>query len=196
MLDEKTILNIKKRVAQLINEGIIIKGREKRFVQFFLDNSKDSLNAAGLLFEVSTDNGLKDATGYPDFNGFLWVINASYYSMFYMARALLENEGIRIRTEESIHAITFDAIVHYFYITGKLQKKIIEEYAEGAGEASEILGKEKSKELIEDYFYEKNKRARFTYEIGTIAMQNKAETSLKRAKRFNEEIRKMIEMVK
>ena len=50
------------------------------------------------------------------------------------------------------------------------------------------------KELIEDYFYEKKKRGTFTYEMGAIAMQNKAQTSLERAKRFNEEIRKIIEI--
>lgn len=55
-----------------------------------------------------------------------------------------------------------------------------------------MLGKEKAKELIDEYYSEKEKRARFTYELGTVALQNKAETSLKRARRFNEEIRKIL----
>lgn len=193
MPDKKTLDRTKKRVAIYLNEGIIRKDKEKRFVQFFLKNAKNSLDTAKLLFEVSTSDKLKEQVGFADFNGFLWAINASYYSMFYMARALLENEGIKIKTEASIHVITFDALVHYFYMTGKLQKKLIEDFAESIEEAAEILGKEKAKELIEDYFYEKGKRARFTYEMGVIAMKNKAETSLKRAKRFNEEIRKIIE---
>lgn len=61
-------------------------------------------------------------------------------------------------------------------------------------EAAELLGKEKSKSLVEDYFNEKGKRSRFTYEMGETAMQNKAQTSLDRARIFNEEIRKMIEV--
>lgn len=127
-----------------------------------------------------------------NFTGFLWVVNASYYSMFYAARALLENDGVRIRTDASIHAVTFDALVHYFYLTGKLEKKLIEEFAEAEEDAAETLGRETAKGLMEDYFHEKRKRARFTYELGEIAMQEKAKTSLGRAKRFNEAIRKII----
>ncbi|MBS3137947.1 hypothetical protein J4232_05925 [Candidatus Woesearchaeota archaeon] len=51
---------------------------------------------------------------------------------------------------------------------------------------------EKAKELIEEYYSEKEKRARFTYELRTVALENKAETSLKKARRFNEEIRKIL----
>ncbi len=193
MLDEKRIDEIKKRVSNFIKEGTIRKERENKFVEFFLNNAKNSLDSAKLLFDVSTKNDLKNSLGTPDFNGFLWVINSSYYSMFYMARALLENECIKIKTELSIHAVTFDALVYYFYLTGKLQKKFIEDFSEAKEEASEILGREKAKELVEDYFYEKKKRAIFTYEMGEIAMKNKAQTSLDRAKRFNEEIRKIIE---
>lgn len=193
MLDKKRIDKIKRRVTNFIKEGVIKKEKEKKFVNFFLNNAKNSLNSAKLLFEVSTKNELKDTTGFPNFNGFLWVINSSYYSMFYMVRALLENEGIKIKTDLSIHAVVFDALVYYFYLTGKLQKKLIEDFAEAKEETSEILGKEKAKELIEDYFYEKKKRGLFTYEMGAIAMQNKAQTSLERAKKFNEEIRRIIE---
>src|SRR3989344_9171798 len=102
MLDEKRISEIKRRVANFIKEGIIKKEKEKKFVKFFLNNAENSLNSAKLLFEVSTKNELKNTTGFPNFNGFLWVINSRYYSMFYMARALLENEGIKVKTELSI----------------------------------------------------------------------------------------------
>ena len=37
-----------------------------------------------------------------------------------------------------------------------------------------------------------DKRGRFTYETGEIAMKSKAETSLIRAKKFNEEARKIL----
>ena len=193
MLDEKRISEIKKRVERFLEEGIIKKEKEKRFVEFFLKNSKDSLDSAKLLFDVSTKNNFKNYLGFPDFNGFLWVVNSSYYSMFYMARALLEYEGIKIKTDQSIHAIVFDALVYYFYLTGRLEKKLIEDFAEAEKEALEVLGKEKAKELIEDYFYEKEKRALFNYEMGAIAMKNKAQTSLERVKKFDEEIRKIIE---
>lgn len=159
-------------------------------------NSKNSLDSAKILFDISTDESLKNTLGFSNFNGFLWVVNASYYSMFYVVRALLENEGIKIKTDFSIHAVVFDALVYYFYLTRKLEKNLIEEFQEAGKEASEILGKEKAKELIEAYSREKDKRGRFTYEMGLIAMKNKAQTSLERAKKFNEEVRKMIEIKK
>jgi len=193
MLDEKMIQEIKRRVPDYVKEGVVIKGKEKRFVEFFLNNAKNSLDSAKLLFEVSTKNNLKNITGFPDFNGFLWVINASYYSMFYMARALLESEGIKIKTDLSIHRITFDALIYYFYLTRKLGKKLVEDFADAREEAEEILGQEKAKALMEEYFAERRKRAKFTYEMGVVALQNKAQTSLERAKRFNEEIRKILE---
>jgi len=198
MLDEKRINSIRKRIASFVKEGIIKRVKEIKFVEFFLNNSKNSLDSAKLLFEISTKNNLKKRLGFLDFNGFLWVINSSYYSMFYMARALLESQGIKIKTELSVHSTVFDALVYYFYLNGKLQMKLIEDFDEAKEEAAEILGKEeakeKAKELIEDYFYEKKKRGLFTYEMGAIAMENKARTTLERAKRFNEEIRKIIEI--
>jgi uncharacterized protein (UPF0332 family) len=194
MLDEKHIKELERRVRNFIKDDTIKKSVDKKFVKFFLDNAENSLDSAKLLFNVSTNDSIKNDLGFPDFNGFLWVINSSYYSMFYMARALLEKNGIKIKRDFSIHSITFDSLVYYFYLTGKLQKKLIEDLEEAREEASEILGNEKAKQLIEDYFHEKRKRGRFTYEMGTIAMRNKAETSLKRAKLFNEEIRKIIEL--
>jgi len=72
--------------------------------------------------------------------------------MFYIARALLENEGIKIKSDLSVHAIAFDAMINFFYLNGKLQKRLIEDFADAKEEASELLGKQKADQLIEDYF--------------------------------------------
>ena len=195
MLDNKEIEIIKRNVKRFTAENIIWREKNSKFADFFLNNAKDSLDSAKLLFKASTNKELQKSSGFPDFNGLLWVVNSSYYSMFYMARALLESEGIKIKQgSESIHLITFDALVYYFYLTGKIERSLIEEFKEAGEEVSETLGKDKAKGLIEDYSYEKEKRGRFTYEMGEIAIQNKAETSLKRAARFSEEIRKIIEL--
>lgn len=192
MLDEKNIGEIKRNSERMIREGSIIKENEGRFADFFVNNSGDSFDSAKLLLEVSRNKELKNSLGFPEFNGYLWAINASYYSMFYMARALLEKNGIKIKKDESVHSIVFNAFVYYFFITGRIEKKLIEEFNDAGEEASLLLGKEKAKMIVEDYFNEKEKRGRFTYEMGEIAMQNKAETSLERARKFNEELRKMI----
>ncbi|MBI2004273.1 hypothetical protein HYS72_02295 [Candidatus Pacearchaeota archaeon] len=208
MPEDKRIEEAKKNAIKGITSGAILKTKETKFVDFFIKNAKDSLDSAKVLFDVSTNEKTKNTLGIPNFNGFLWVINSSYYSMFYMARALLENIGVKIKTEESIHFLVFNALVYYFYSNGKLEKHFIEDFENAQEESSEILGKEKvnsygifkfpsqaqekAKEIITDYSNEKEKRTRFTYETGEIAMKSKAETSLNRAKKFNEEVRKIL----
>ena len=193
MINEKRLKEIESRVKKFILEEIILSKQPKKFVEFFLTNSNDSLKTARCIYDMSTNQDFQSYTGYEGLRGFLWVINASYYSMFYMARALLENEGIKLKSDLSIHSLTFDALVYYFYITGKLQKRLFEQYVEAQKEASELLGKQKADELVEEYFFEKRKRSDFTYETEEFAIQSKAKTSLDRATKFNTEIRLIIE---
>ena len=192
MLDKKEIRLIKEGAEKSIKNGEIVQGKKEQFIHFFLKNASDSLETAKLLFEVSTKENIQNSMGMPKFNGFLWVINSSYYSMFYTARALLDSRGISIKAENSVHTATFNALFYYFYLNGKLERKFIEDLKEAGEEAFEILGKEKAKEFIENYSSEKEKRSRFTYDLGEIAIKGKAETSLNRAKKFNEEARKII----
>ncbi|MFH1439940.1 MAG: hypothetical protein ABIG89_05205 [Candidatus Woesearchaeota archaeon] len=192
MLDEKKIKEIRQRINNYLNDNIIRTKSKKEFVEFFLRNADKSLNSANALFDLSTNKEIQEKTGYLDFDGFLWVVNASYYSMFYMARALLENEGIKIKSDLSVHSITFDVLVHFFYLTGKLQKELVQYFAEAKEDATELLGKQKANELIEEYFFEKQKRATFTYDSGIVVIKAKAKTSLERATKFNEEIKQII----
>lgn len=197
MLDNKEIEIVKKEVENLVKQDKIIieKNKPGKFTSFFLDNSKKSFDSAKVLMDISTDSKLQEELGYPNFDGNLWTINASYYSMFYMVRGLLENSGIKIKsdsTTQSIHQIVFQSLVYFFYINKRLEKKLIEDFQEAILESGEILGKERAKKLVEDYKSEKDKRGIFTYELGQIAMENKAKTSLERAKLFNQEIRKII----
>ncbi len=193
MLEEKKLREAEKRVKQYIADGII-KTREKReHTAFFLKNADDSIDSAKILFEISTDTEKQKLLGFTSFNGLLWTVNASYYSMFYMARALLESEGIKIKTDLSVHTVTFDAIVSYFYLTGKLQKELLDDFVEAKEDAAELLGKQKADELMEEYFFEKKKRGTFTYGMGEIVVRSKAKTSLERAQKFRREIKKIIE---
>jgi len=192
MLEDKKIEEAKNNAIKDINSGKIIKTKDSKYIDFFLKNSKDSLDSAKILLDISLNEKTKNSLGMPDFNGFLWVINSSYYSMFYMARTLLESIGVKIKTEESMHFLVFNALVYYFYSTGKLERHFIEDFENAQEESAQILGKEKAREIISDYSSEREKRGKFTYETGEIAMKGKAETSLSRAKRFYEEARKIL----
>jgi len=193
MIDEKKLRETESRVKQFINEGIIKSKEKPEHVDFFIKNADDSIDSAKALFELSTNHQKQESLGFTSFNGLLWVVNASYYSMFYMARALLENSGIKIKADLSIHAVTFDAVIYYFYLTGKLQKEFLEDFIEAKEDAAEILGKQKADELMEEYFFEKKKRCTFTYDMGTVLVQSKAKTSLERAQRFRRELKKIID---
>ncbi len=193
MLEEKKLREAEKRVKQYIADGIVRTREKQEHTAFFLKNADDSIDSAKILFEISTDAEKQKLLGFTSFNGLLWTVNASYYSMFYMARALLENEGIKIKTDLSVHTVTFDAIVYYFYLTGKLQKELLDDFVEAKEDAAELLGKQKADELMEEYFFEKKKRGTFTYEAGEIVIRSKAKTSLERAQKFRREIKKIIE---
>jgi len=199
MLDNKDLEIIKRNIENLMKEEkIIIDKKDKgKFTNFFLENSKKSFDSAKVLMEISNNIKLKESLGYPNFDGYLWVINSSYYSMFYMVRSLLENVGIKIKANssiQSIHQIIFQALVYFFYMNKRLERKLIEDFQEASQESGEILGKEKARKLVEEYESEKEKRGRFTYELGQTAMQSKAKTSLERAKFFNQEIKKILEL--
>ncbi|MFC1774952.1 hypothetical protein ACFLZN_01405 [Nanoarchaeota archaeon] len=193
MLDNKKIQQIKNQVQRYLRDGLIKMEKQKQFIPFFLNNAKNSLDTARLLFKVTNDEKLRDDLGFPELDSYLWVINSSYYSMFYITRALLTSRGIAIKTSQSIHVITYHALVHYFYATEKLQKQLVDDFEDAGSEASVLLGQEKAKQLVIELYREKEKRSTFTYELGVSAMKSKARTSLERATRYNEELRKILE---
>ena len=192
MLQEKKLKEVESRIKQFIIEGIIKTKEKSGHVDFYLKNAEDSIDSAKALFELSTNLDKQQYLGFTSFNGLLWVVNASYYSMFYMARALLENGGIKIKTDLSIHAVTFDSIIYYFYLTGKLKKELLDDFIEAKEDTNELLGKQKADELMESYFFEKKKRGTFTYNMGEVLVQSKAKTSLERAQKFRRELKKII----
>ena len=192
MLDEKKLDEAGGRVKGYLSDGTIITKVKPEFAGFFLNHSKNFLNSAKAEYKLSTDPEAGKSLGFPEYNGLTVVVNSSYYSMFHMARALLESEGIRLRTDRSIHAVTFDALVYFFYFTKKLEKRLIESFADAGEESAELAGREKARELMEDLMHEKNKRGIFTYKMGTELVESKAKTSLSRAIQFHDEIRNVI----
>jgi len=96
VLEEKTLKEIKTRIIYYQNREIIKTKNNPKFTEFFLKNAENSIESAKVLFEITTNPEKQKQFGFTNFNGLLWVVNASYYSMFYMTRALLENEGVNL----------------------------------------------------------------------------------------------------
>ena len=184
MLDDKRIKESSRIIRQLITDGIIVKpiGSEAKF---FMKKSYDSIQVASRLLELIDNEGLPAE---------IWIINSSYYAMFFAATAALAKSGHKIKMETGIHSLTYHAMVHYFVAEeNKLLKTLVEDYKDAVDEAKKTLQiGEKVKEIIEDLNIELSKRKTFTYDLGESAERKKAEISLLRAKNFVSEVEKMV----
>jgi uncharacterized protein (UPF0332 family) len=143
---------------------------------------------ADCLSKISDNAELKKNLSFPaQFESYVWIINASYYSMFYTATALLAFHGHKIKSEQGIHALTYNALIYYFLDNDKkLEKHILEKYRQVEKEAAELLqlAQEEARGQIERVKYEMEKRRIFTYYMGVSAEKSKAHTSFQRAKEF------------
>ena len=185
MLGEKKVEQSSRIVKEFIQDGKIIKPKGGTD-NFFMQKSREALNIAKRLLEIYDEEGLETN---------LWVINTSYYSMFFAATALLAKFNHKIDVDFGIPKLTYHALVHYFIKEdNKLKKQFIEEHRDAVDDAEEILqlSEKKIKNLVLDLGFEINKRKMFTYEIGKIAERKKAETSYSRAANFFVEIEKIM----
>ena len=176
MLDEKRIKGAENNVKRYLEEGLLkkIKGYNEDIFNTFKKNSEESLKVADLL----SKNGLS----------WLWTIVCSYYSMFYIANAVIYKIGYKIG-EKIAHKVTSDALI--VYIRKKLKESLLEDFETAKEEALELAGI-KADELIESFDFERVKRSRFQYEITEPIKKTKAETSLIRAKKFVFEMEKIL----
>jgi uncharacterized protein (UPF0332 family) len=189
-------------ILNLIRQNKIcsLSEQEKiRFMDFYKKQADLSLVTADLLYNISINKSEKDFHKLKlDYESYLWVINASYYSMFYMINALLAHKNKRILEKQGIHKFTAHAFVYYFIKNNFLAKEFYEQFIESQNEASTLLNIEdfqaKAIELANKYFNESDKRSKFTYEINDESKKNYALTSLNRAKEFVNEIEKIISL--
>lgn len=175
----------------------IPESERTKFIRFYLKQANLSLIAADLLYSISTEKASRDFHKLnPDYECFLWVINPAYYSMFYAAHALLACRGVRILSKQAVHRITAHALV-YFCVKNKfIAREMYEKFIATQIEAAELLSLEqfekRARDLTAKYFYEVEKRSKFTYETEETVKQRHAFTSLKRAREFLSEIEQIV----
>ncbi len=188
-------------ITSLIRERKIItklsEPEKIKFVNFYKKQANLSVIAADLIYGISTEKTSKEFHKLnQDYESFLWVINPSYYSMFYAAQALLAFKGVRILLQQGVHKTTAHALVYFCVKNNFIAKELYEQFVQSQQEAAELLNlddfKGKAEELANKYFYEAEKRAKFTYETEEEAKQRHAYTSLQRAKEFLKEVETII----
>jgi uncharacterized protein (UPF0332 family) len=175
MLDKKTIEEARTNVRRYLDSGQLAQEKFQEIVfKVLIDNSRESLETADFL---AKNNKSK-----------LWMIVCSYYSMFYIANAVLYKLGYKVG-DQTPHKVTSDALI--VYVKDKLRGSLLDDYEEIKEEAM-LLAQNKAEGLIENFDKEREKRSRIQYRTEEIEKTAKANTSLQRAKEFVKEMEKLL----
>jgi len=171
MLVEKRINEAKSNVRMYLNDGLLKKEEFKSIVyETYVRNYHESLELAENIFKEKRSD--------------LWVVVISYYSMFYIANAVLYKIGYKVG-DKIAHKVTSDSII--MFIRDKIKENILSEYEIAAEEALSI-----SDNLLESFDFERSKRSRFQYESTEQIKNSMAKTSLERARKFCFEMEKLL----
>lgn len=181
MLSNEDIKKAEINIRSYLNDGTLKKVPvDRNIVKIFRSRAEESLELANDIY-----NNQKSG---------LWVTVISYYSMYYMANAVLLNYGYKVGDKIS-HKITSDALV--VYIKNKLEKKYIEYFNQAKNETTELMALEEedyvADDTIESFEFERRKRSNFQYHVEKPIQRSKSATSLERAKEFLAELDILLE---
>ena len=193
MKTEKENKIIESNINIYQKEGLFKKGEYSNLTGFYVKNAEKTLQTADTLMQISENNELKKKLGLlDDFETYLWVITTSYYSMFYILNALFSKQGIKLG-EKIVHKVASDVFYFYFIKNNKIAKELFEIYEEAKGQAMDLISySEQAEKLFQDLEYERVKRHRFQYNMTESIKISYAQTSLRRAKDFINEIKILI----
>lgn len=172
---ERKVQKCKEEFDSSLAAGEIVRSPGySRFCGNFARQSEASLITAGILHGITNSVKSKEYLKVPgSYDGSTWVVVASYYSMFYMARTLVALKGYKISDtgDHSIHANVKNAFIALCIGSKWLEKKLGEDY-------------ESCKQLASDLIEERRKRGESQYDKGEGSHKNDAELSIKRARNF------------
>src|SRR3989338_7312444 len=175
MIDANKKKEAKQNFDKYLQDGLIKKEKNETARQMYIKNTEQSLNLA----EECMNSELRP---------YLWVVVISYYSMFYIANAVLLQLCYKTGSKV-VHKVTSDALI--VLVMDKIRKGLMEEYEDAKEDALEIAYV-KSEELMTFYALELDKRSRFQYDMTESIHEQKAKTSLKRAREFMLEMKKLL----
>jgi len=193
MKTEKEIRIIESNINSYARDGLFKKGSYEHLIDFYIKTAKKTLQTADSLMQISENNELKKKLGLlDDFETYLWVITTSYYSMFYIVNALLSKNGMKLG-DKIVHKVASDVFYFYFIKNKKIARELFEIYEEAKGQAMDLINySEQAEKLYQDLEYERTKRHKFQYNMTENIKRSYAQTSLKRAKDFINEIELLI----
>lgn len=171
-MDEKRIKQAELKFKNYLREGKIrkIERFNNLIYQTYLRNSSESLVSANQLYKNKTSP--------------LWVVVISYYSMFYAACAYLYKLGYK-PGDEIVHQVVNESLI--VQTRHKIKNYLLENYSEEKDKALSMVDS-----YLLNYERERGKRASFQYQTTEEIKENKAKTSLERAKEFTELINEIL----
>jgi uncharacterized protein (UPF0332 family) len=177
MLSPERIKEAEINVSTYLRDGLLKKDYQYHEDVFraYIEKSDESLDVAGFLSDKEMSS--------------LWITVTSYYSMYYIANAILYKMGYRVSGAIS-HKVTCDALI--LFVRDKLKNSLIEEYEHAQDEVLQLTNPDKADDIILTLDYERKKRSKFQYEMGIEIKNSRAKTSLNRAKVFILEMNKML----
>ena len=153
--------------------------------ELYLSRAENELIAAGMLDEISKDAKLKKEQFKVEesLTFYSSVVSHCYYCIFYSAKAILLNEGIKT-SMPNVHGKTLRAFNKFLVKNGKLDVGLLKIYEDMAVKADVLLS---------IFYLEKGKRGEFTYETLPQANVKPAKESLDNADFFFRTIRTILQ---
>ena len=180
------------------------------FKHHTLKKSENALKTAQYILKIMEDTKTKDYFDAEDYDGTLWIINASYYRIFFLTQYLfaLEKKKLPENTPDT-HKTVELALMYYFIIKGsdlenkknlkwqdinnsRLSKAL--ELLYEAKEECQELTQQRAKKVVEYMEAERTKRHEFTYGMTIDAELRKAKVSIARAIEFGDIIKEYIQV--
>ena len=151
------------------------KQPDEVFINHLKEKVDDCLDVAKVLIELMKNEDLvKKIIDKNKFNPTLWIVNSSYYSIFFQAQLLLAQDGKKLpENTQDTHKTTLLAMLFYFIIKNsglegkknikweeiqdnRLSKALIM-FVEAQEESSEVFQWQRAKEVGEDFIAELEK---------------------------------------
>jgi hypothetical protein len=183
------------------------------FISHTLKKAEDSLNTANALLNIMQNSVLKEQSlPKKDYNASLWIINASYYSMFFLAQVILGKDKKKLpEGTPDTHKTILLAILYYFIIKGsglegkknigwedikssRMSNALII-FQDAQEEAEKLLHVKRAKEAVDSLEIELDKRTELTYRSTKEAELAYAKASVDRAKKFWEIVKEYIQTI-
>ncbi len=178
------------------------------FIRHTFQKSEDALKTARFIFKIMEDEKIKELFDAENYDGTLWVINPSYYRIFFLAQYMLAIDGKKLpKNTKDTHKTIELAFLYYFIIKGSgmegkkdlswedIKQSRLSHALELLNEANEEaleLTQQRAKNTMEYLDSERIKRQEFTYALTVNAEIAKAKTSLQRAIEFGDIVKEYV----